>query len=68
MSLAKKIDLERDFAAGVYLRPRTSNPPLTHCIRVDSILIHTWKGGGGELNQREGERGSSSQSWVKIPT
>ncbi len=27
-------------------------PPLTHCIRVYSILIHTGK--VGELNQREG--------------
>ncbi len=32
-------------------------PPLTHCIRVYSILIHTGKEGGmGELNQKAGER------------
>ncbi len=34
MSSSKKIDLERDFAAGVYL-PEAQNPvtpsPLTHC-------------------------------------
>jgi hypothetical protein len=40
-------------------------PPLTHCIRVYNILIHTGKGGGVELNQREGERGNISQSWVE---
>jgi hypothetical protein len=27
------------------------------------ILIHTGK--GGELNQREGEKGNGSQSWVE---
>jgi hypothetical protein len=27
-------------------------PPFTHCI--DCVLIHTGKGGGGEVNQREG--------------
>jgi hypothetical protein len=44
-------------AAGVYLSEAQNPipPPLTHCIRVYSILIHTGKGGeGGELNQREG--------------
>jgi hypothetical protein len=47
------------------LRPRTPYP-LTHCIRVYSIPIHTEKGGRGEeLNQREEERGNSSQSWVE---
>jgi hypothetical protein len=47
------------------LRPTTPYP-LTHCIRVYSILIHPEKGGrGGELNQREEERGNSSQSWVE---
>jgi hypothetical protein len=35
-----------DFAAGVYLS-EARNPihPLTHCIRVYSIFIHTGKGG-----------------------
>jgi hypothetical protein len=60
MSSSKKIALYRDFAAGVYLsenqNPRT-HTPLTYFIRVQSILIHTAKGGSGkgvELNQREG--------------
>jgi hypothetical protein len=51
MSSSKKIDLERDFAAGVYLS-EAQNPitPLTHCISVYSILIHTGKGGGGRVD------------------
>ncbi len=44
-----KSDLERDFAAALYL------PTVTQCAYVH-ILIHTRRG-GGELNQREGERG-----------
>jgi hypothetical protein len=57
-----------DFAAGVYLveaQNPISPPAVTHCICVYSLLIHTGKGGGGELNQREGERENSSQSWVE---
>ncbi len=50
----------------ICLRPRTPyHPPLTHCIHVYSILIHTEKGGGGELNQKEGLRGNSLQSQVE---
>jgi hypothetical protein len=52
----------KELVAGVYLS-EAQNPyplPLTHYILVYSILIHT---GGGELNQREGERNNSSQSW-----
>jgi hypothetical protein len=46
MSSFKKIDLQRDFATGVYLsEAQNPIPPLTHCIRVCSVLIHT---GGGE--------------------
>ncbi len=62
---SNKIDLKRDFAAGVYLsEPRTPTPiPPTQCIRVNSILNHTGK--GRELNQRERERDNSSRSWVK---
>ncbi len=58
MSSSKKIDLYRDFAAGVYLSEAQNPipPPLTHCILVCSILVQIEKG-GGELNQREGERG-----------
>jgi hypothetical protein len=35
---------------------------LQKSIRVNSILIHTGKEGGGELNQREGERGNTQES------
>ncbi len=36
----------------ICLRPRTPYPPpLTHCIHVYSILIHTGRGGGGELKK-----------------
>jgi hypothetical protein len=35
-------------------------PPLTHCIRVYSILIHTERGGGGGIaNQSEGSKGAT---------
>jgi hypothetical protein len=45
---------------------KTSNqPPHTYCIRMFSILIHTGKGGGGKLNQREGWSGNRSQSLVE---
>ncbi len=58
--------------AGVYLS-EVQNPILSHPLHtvyeyeyLYSILIHTGKGGGGEeLNQRGGERGGSSQSWVE---
>ncbi len=43
--------------AGVYLSK------AQNCTRVYSMLIHTGK--GGELNQREGFMGNSSQSWVE---
>ncbi len=57
-----------DFAAGVY-RSEAQNPippPLTHCI-VYTVYLFAREGGQGrrELNQREGERGKSSQSWVE---
>ncbi len=63
--------LTYNFAAGVYFSEAQNPippPPLTHSIREYSIhvLIHTGKRGrAGELNQREVERGNSSQSWVK---
>ncbi len=60
MSSSKKIDLRHMF---ICLRPRT--PYLPHpCIHT-VYLFTQGKGGGGELNQRAGERGNSSQSWVK---
>jgi hypothetical protein len=59
MSSSKKIDLKRDFAAGVYLSEAQNPipPPHTHCVRVYSILIHTGKGRGGRVElERRGER------------
>jgi hypothetical protein len=43
-------------------------PPLAHCICVYSDTLqftYSHRGEGGELNQREGERGNSSQGWVE---
>ncbi len=57
----------RDFVSGVYLSEAKdpippSPPPPTNCTRVYSTLIHTGKGGeGGELNQRERERGKTGE-------
>jgi hypothetical protein len=54
----KKIDLYRDFPAGVYLseaqNPASPPPPfhIVYCVHINIIPIHT--GRGGELNQREG--------------
>ncbi len=56
-------------AAGVYLseaqNPIPSPPPytLTHYIRVDSILIHTGKGG-----VEEGRGATGHKAGSKIPT
>ncbi len=47
------------------LQNMVSNRTPYHPLLSHSILIHTRKGGGGELNKREGERGNSSQSWVE---
>ncbi len=67
MSSSKKIDLYRNFAAGVYNlyvwgpEPHTLSP--LHTIYVYTVyLFHREM--EGELKQREGERGNSSQSWV----
>jgi hypothetical protein len=61
MSSSKNFDLQSVFSAGVYLS-EAQNPS----IRVYSILIHTGnRRGVGELNQRDGERGNSSQSGVE---
>ncbi len=43
-------------------QPHTS-PPLTHCIRVYSILIHTGKGGRGESQP---ERRLEGQQFTKL--
>jgi hypothetical protein len=53
----------------ICLSPRTPYPPpLTHCIRVYRIRIHT--GNRGELNQREGvtREATDHKAELKIPT
>ncbi len=57
MSSSKKIDLYREFAAGVYLSGAPSPPPplpsppmrLTHCVRLICILT---RGGGVKPERR----------------
>jgi hypothetical protein len=53
-----------DFAAGVHLSEARNPipPPLTHCIRVNSILIHTGKGGG----RVEPDRKLEGQQFTKL--
>jgi hypothetical protein len=66
MSSFKNIDMSRDFAAGVYLsQAQNPIPPLTHYIRVYSILIQTGKGGrgGGEVGE---ERRLEGQQFTKL--
>ena len=57
MSSSKKIYLEGDFAAGVYLSEaqHTIQPPL-HTVDMYTAYLFTQGKGerGGELNQREG--------------
>ncbi len=69
MSSSNKIDLLRDFAAGVYLsETQNTIPPTPQCtVYVYTVYLLTQgRGGeGGELNQREGERGNRSQSCVE---
>jgi hypothetical protein len=60
MSLFKKYDLYRDFAAGVYL---SEAPPPNYTLYI-VMYTYSHREGGEELNQREGYRGNSSQSWV----
>ncbi len=48
--------------------PHTPPPPPLHTVCSDTVyLFEQGRGSRGELNQREGERGHSSQSWVKKP-
>jgi hypothetical protein len=63
MSSSKKIDLYKDFAAGVYLpEVQSPIPPLPHYIRyaVQYTYSHRERGRRGELNHRKGRRGNSS--------
>jgi hypothetical protein len=46
--ILKKLPAADDYL----LRSRIPYPPLTQCIPVYNIHIHTEKRGGGELNQR----------------
>jgi hypothetical protein len=48
----------------ICLRPRTPYPPL-HTEYVYTVCLFTGKGEGVEWNQREGDRGNCSQSWVE---
>jgi hypothetical protein len=50
----------------ICLRPRTPYPPL-HTVYVYTVYLFTQRKvkGWGELNQREGQRGNSSQSWFE---
>ncbi len=57
MSSSKKIYLERDFAARVYLF-EVPSPPMTpypsiHIIYVYTVYLFTQEGGGGVANQSE---------------
>jgi hypothetical protein len=55
----------------ICLRPRTPypSPPPLHTVYVYKVYLFTQEsgdwGGWGELNQREVEKGNSSQSWVE---
>ena len=56
-----------DLAAGVYL----SEAPPPHCMRVNSILIHTEKderGGGEEFNREKVRVATVHIAESKIPT
>jgi hypothetical protein len=66
MSSSKNIDLQRDFAAGVYLseaqNPHThpSHTTLYTCtVYVYKILIHTGKEGGGGRVEPEIRKGAT---------
>ncbi len=58
MSSFKKVDLSRDFCVrGVDLsEAQNPMPPLTHCIHEEQYTYSHMGGGGGEFNQRRGER------------
>jgi hypothetical protein len=41
-------------------------PPPSHTLSVYTVLYFEFgKGGGRQVNQKEGERSNSSQSWVE---
>ncbi len=45
--------------------PEPQHPPSLHTVYVYTVYLFTQRKGGGRLNQREGKRGNSSQSWVE---
>ncbi len=49
----------------IYLRSRNPYPPPPHTVYLYTVYLFIQEGGGEELNQREGYRGNSSQSWVE---
>ncbi len=64
MSSSKKIDLYVKRLSGTCLsEPYIPPPPYT----LYACIHHTYshRDGGGGVNQREGEKGNSSQSWVE---
>jgi hypothetical protein len=59
MSSSKKIDLKRDFAAGVYLSEAQNPipPPHTHCTCIQYTYSHRERERGGRVElERRGER------------
>jgi hypothetical protein len=73
MSSSKKVDLLRDFAAGVYqsVAQNPIPPPYTLYTCIQYTYSHREGGGGrGELNQREKKvRGATvNTAGSKIPT
>jgi hypothetical protein len=65
MSLPKKIDLFRDFAAGVYLsKGQNPIPPPLHTVFVYTVYLFTQgRGEGGEV---EPERRLEGQQFTKL--
>ncbi len=60
MLSSKKINLEREFVAGVYLDPEPHTPPpIAHCIRV-------YTQGRGEGRRDEPEGRGEGQQFTKL--
>jgi hypothetical protein len=63
MSSSYKILPARHFAAGVYLSEAQNpiSPPLPYTLYTCKLYTYSYVEGGGELNQREGERGNGGE-------